>query len=80
MPEPGRPKKFYKMPDNIAQALLSFLAKQPYGEVFMLIAAIQQMPEVASGDEGVALGNMSPEEIKAHFDALQNGDEGEKSQ
>lgn len=67
MAEP-KPVKYYKMTDQLAQAVLSYLARQPYAEVNMMIQGLQQMPEVQAGGDGINLGAMSPEEIKKFFE------------
>ncbi len=63
MPNVNMPNvKMYRMPENLAQAILSYLATKPYNEVVPLIRAIEGLqviddtakaavkPELEKGD------------------------------
>ncbi len=38
--------KMYQIPENLAQAILSYLATKPYNEVVVIIKALESLPVI----------------------------------
>lgn len=45
----------FKISQELAQAILNYLAEKPYKETFMLIAELQKLTPVNNGSEPLAM-------------------------
>jgi hypothetical protein len=53
---------FYKIPQELAQSIASYLADRPYREVYVLIDALRALPQIK--DEGKKPKIVEDEKVK----------------